>query len=362
MDVEAPPADPGDAIHPSLLVTSADDGSREWESQCWGCSSYLILPFFSEAFKCGWCGAVTLSKPRQRSSQRWRRCATIRDWSLVAVVLMIIALVTGGGIWTVYPVLYPQPTWSGCFHIFIALSLAGATLASYSLAAFTPAGALAKVPWGSLQPIGKSALDGYTYCAYCECPKPPQAHHCRTCGTCVMDMDHHCPFIGNCVGAHNHPHFILFLVYATISSCYVLLMSVLAGLAIWPPLLQRYQGSGEWGLFHSVGTILAASFLEAFEEFEEDEDKGLPSVSARSLALIYLVITAMAILIGLALLLRQQIQLLYAGQTYLESIQAGDGELLRPGWHNLRRLFGKKHPALWLLPGFTSKGSYLKLQ
>ena len=40
-------------------------------------------------------------------------------------------------------------------------------------------------------------------CENCDSMKPPRAHHCRTCGRCVMRMDHHCPWINNCVGANN---------------------------------------------------------------------------------------------------------------------------------------------------------------
>lgn len=41
--------------------------------------------------------------------------------------------------------------------------------------------------------------------------KPPRAHHCRACGTCVLRYDHHCPWIGQCVGARNHKFFVIFL-------------------------------------------------------------------------------------------------------------------------------------------------------
>ncbi|KAL8486044.1 hypothetical protein ACS0TY_022958 [Phlomoides rotata] len=29
----------------------------------------------------------------------------------------------------------------------------------------------------------------------CSKPKSPRAHHCRSCGMCILDMDHHCPFV-----------------------------------------------------------------------------------------------------------------------------------------------------------------------
>ncbi|CCM00699.1 uncharacterized protein FIBRA_02739 [Fibroporia radiculosa] len=44
----------------------------------------------------------------------------------------------------------------------------------------------------------------YRYCHKEGFVKPPRAHHCRACGTCVLRYDHHCPWIGQCVGARNH--------------------------------------------------------------------------------------------------------------------------------------------------------------
>lgn len=33
---------------------------------------------------------------------------------------------------------------------------------------------------------------GATHCARCQRMRPPRAHHCNVCGTCVLRMDHHC--------------------------------------------------------------------------------------------------------------------------------------------------------------------------
>lgn len=59
------------------------------------------------------------------------------------------------------------------------------------------------------------------YCRICELPKPDRAHHCATCGGCVLRLDHHCVFLANCVGFHNAKFFILFLSYATLTSAYM---------------------------------------------------------------------------------------------------------------------------------------------
>ena len=55
------------------------------------------------------------------------------------------------------------------------------------------------------------------YCNKCEIVKPYRTHHCRHCGTCILNMDHHCPWIGQCVGAHNHIYFVTFCFWACVS-------------------------------------------------------------------------------------------------------------------------------------------------
>jgi len=54
---------------------------------------------------------------------------------------------------------------------------------------------------------------GMKKCKKCYNPKPPRAHHCSVCNTCVLKMDHHCPWINNCVGFYNTRYFILMLLY-----------------------------------------------------------------------------------------------------------------------------------------------------
>ncbi|CAH1782983.1 unnamed protein product [Owenia fusiformis] len=58
-------------------------------------------------------------------------------------------------------------------------------------------------------------------CKKCIAPKPPRAHHCSICDTCVMKMDHHCPWLNNCVGHYNHRYFFMFCTYMWIGTIYV---------------------------------------------------------------------------------------------------------------------------------------------
>ena len=60
------------------------------------------------------------------------------------------------------------------------------------------------------------------FCTQCQSARPPRAHHCRKCGTCVLRMDHHCPWIGGCVGAHNYHLYFMTVLWGLILSTYVI--------------------------------------------------------------------------------------------------------------------------------------------
>lgn len=101
----------------------------------------------------------------------------------------------GGGVWAIYPVLFSISFFSGVFHSMITAILSLSTLSTFSFAAFRSPGAPPRIEWGSYPAVGKGGLENYTFCQYCSKPKSPRAHHCRSCGMCVLDMDHHCPFV-----------------------------------------------------------------------------------------------------------------------------------------------------------------------
>ncbi|KAG7087782.1 hypothetical protein E1B28_013723 [Marasmius oreades] len=63
-------------------------------------------------------------------------------------------------------------------------------------------------------------LPEFRYCQKDGFVKPYRTHHCRACGTCVLEYDHHCPWIGQCVGARNHKLFINFNLATSILTAY----------------------------------------------------------------------------------------------------------------------------------------------
>ncbi|OMO75553.1 Zinc finger, DHHC-type, palmitoyltransferase [Corchorus capsularis] len=262
---------------------------EDHETTCWGCGIRLLLPTYAPVFKCGWCGAVTnqnVNKPDTKGFW-WRR---LRDRCFVCILLIFMLFVICGGVWAVYPVVFSISNTCGIVHSVLTVFLATTTVATFCLAAFRCAGTPPIILWGSYPVVGKGGLENYTFCHYCSKPKSPRAHHCRSCGTCILDMDHHCPFIGNCVGAANHRHFIIFLCSAVVSTIYVSIMSAYAGLHIWPPLKYR-----SFVHLNGVSSTLA---LRAVKEVSIALLSSAVQLSARGLILVYLFVSSISVQIG----------------------------------------------------------------
>lgn len=149
--------------------------------------------------------------------------------------------------------------------------------------------------------------------------------------------------IGNCVGAANHRNFILFLISAVASMIYVAVMSVKAGLHIWPPLSIKPHSHA-----NVVGTDLAMRFVK---EIVFALLNSAMLMSSRGLLLVYLFISSVSLNLGLSVLLWQQLFYIYEGKTYLShlSSQGGDGAG-KKDCQNILRFFGCPYSVSRYLP------------
>jgi hypothetical protein len=66
------------------------------------------------------------------------------------------------------------------------------------------------------------------FCVTCRVWRPPGAHHCGLCDSCVDAFDHHCGVLGKCVGGGNMRLFLQFLWSATLTASYLCIFAVAA--------------------------------------------------------------------------------------------------------------------------------------
>lgn len=94
-------------------------------------------------------------------------------------------------------------------------------------------------------PVVCRTKDGFIrYCEKCHHIKPDRAHHCSSCGVCVLKMDHHCPWFNNCVSYTNYKFFILFLGYVVLYCLFIMATSLRYCIKIWTENIRdsvRYQ-------------------------------------------------------------------------------------------------------------------------
>ncbi|CAD7078912.1 unnamed protein product [Hermetia illucens] len=156
----------------------------------------------------------------------------------------------------------------------------------------------------------------WTVCTRCETYRPPRAHHCRICKRCIRRMDHHCPWINNCVGERNQKYFLQFLVYVGVLALYS--VALVLGSWIYPcEQCNANIADSQARMLHSVILLLESALFGLFV---------------------------------LAIMVDQMHAILY-DETAVEAVQQKGA--YRPHRRKLALLadvFGRSHPALWLLP------------
>lgn len=323
---------------------------------CWGCGLQLMLSSYSPVYKCGYCGAISYTENLPGTHKKCSPCCSnffvCRDRFIVAVVIIIISAIIGGGVWAIFPVLFPNNNSWFYFHSCLTFCFSFNVLFNYAMAVGRKAGEVKKMPWGRADIVNPNSLEQYTFCSKCVLPKPPGAHHCRQCKECVLEMDHHCPFIGNCVGVSNQRHFVLFLIWVVSSFLYIVCLGSASLLYLQPSLFswKSYKHIPRMG-----GGYLGVQVVKAIMQYEA-------SISIRTMVLGYLIVVAISSVAGLGFLLFQQVRLIVEGQTYIDSLQDPEyssknlGSTIFQGFTkttlraNLSRVFGNGHPLLWIVP------------
>lgn len=93
------------------------------------------------------------------------------------------------------------------------------------------------------------------FCKSCNIWRPPRAHHCRVCDSCIETQDHHCVWLNNCVGRRNYRYFLTFVSSGTIMG-FFLLGATLAHLLVW-----KHHNHSTFGHAINVWRVPFAMFI-----------------------------------------------------------------------------------------------------
>jgi palmitoyltransferase len=104
-------------------------------------------------------------------------------------------------------------------------------------------------------PITNCKMTGsIRYCKICQHIKPDRAHHCSSCGECVLKMDHHCIWLNKCISFSNYKFFLLLLGYN-------LLYYLFIGLTTLSPLIECLDNDGKGIGCYQVILLFFAAFV-----------------------------------------------------------------------------------------------------
>ncbi|KAF4506744.1 hypothetical protein G6O67_006798 [Ophiocordyceps sinensis] len=183
--------------------------------------------------------------PRRCVRKMERACCTLGKYLPIVFVYGL----TTWAVWVVVVVgkVTPQSSWIGTPSSVVGVLLYILLNWSYTTAVLTKPGSTTNddgyglLPTSQSQPPAssltvKSSNGQMRYCKKCQARKPDRAHHCSSCGRCVLKMDHHCIWLATCIGLRNHKAFLLFLFYTTLFSLYSFIVS---GSWVWREVVEE---------------------------------------------------------------------------------------------------------------------------
>jgi hypothetical protein len=137
--------------------------------------------------------SITSGARRGRAKTCWSAALALWRWVVVGLVLVLVGSIAGCGIVTLLPLICT--TWPTYLpNVAFALLLLFQIMWNYSIAVLRPAGRVSdfvtpppRTPEGV---VSQGGLQHWSWCPHCQAPKPPHAHHCKSCGTCIFGMDH----------------------------------------------------------------------------------------------------------------------------------------------------------------------------
>lgn len=280
---------------------------------------------------------ILLASEKQHTSRSTTRPVAHRLLGILMACLVMAqsTLVYLGNAFVLIPEilfeLYPSHPWlyaSLTLQHILVLGMYGAIIALYwrviwhhpgripTIASDSTTTTTADLPQGKTSHMRKYKYMGYSWCRRCDFVKPPDAHHCRRCGTCIYNLDHHCIYTANtCIGQDNIAQFLSFLRHLTIGSCVSSLISIAYAWVFRARLLRACSLSRRFAHNHEasfLGVFRHIHFLYLFAY-----DWTAHPLTLTNLVWLESFVVSIAACIGSCMLLYRQMRLQCAGMTYL---------------------------------------------